>query len=131
MSAHLKKITAKAKQLRKSHPNMKWTSLVKMAAKKVKPAAKKRAAPKKRKVVKKRSAAPKRITVRKTTIRRTTSATIGSASTSSLMARLRSTLLEDLGKLEVKKFTSKLKRDKNKIQKLITAKKTQLRRLAK
>ncbi len=44
---HLKKITAKAKQIRKAHPKMKWTDAVKKASASIKgaskPAAKKRA----------------------------------------------------------------------------------------
>lgn len=36
MSTHLQKITARAKQLKKQHPNTKWTNLVKKAAKELK-----------------------------------------------------------------------------------------------
>lgn len=50
MSEHLKKITAKAKQLKKQHPNTAWTELIKKASKLVKSPTKK-AAPKKKAAV--------------------------------------------------------------------------------
>lgn len=63
---HLKKITAKAKQLRKAHPKMKWTDAVKKASASMKGASKpaaKKSAPKKR-VVKK---AAKKVAVKRHT----------------------------------------------------------------
>ena len=126
MSTHLQKITAKAKQLRKTHPKMKWQSLVSLASKKVKPAAKKSigAAPKKK-------TASKKAVVRKTVVKRTTvnktTASIGSVS--SHLSIVKKMLLKELGELEVRKFQARLKRDKNKIQKLITEKRAKIRRL--
>lgn len=145
MSTHLQKITAKAKQLRKQHPNMKWTSLIKMAAKKVKPAAKKRSAPKKRKarvgaykVIEKResrSAKPSAVY----RVNRTKKGTVKSVNrvagvpntVAGMMGAARRILVEEVGRLEARKFIATTKRDKGKIQKIISQKKSQLRRLAK
>lgn len=49
----LQKIVAKAKTLKKSHPNTKWTDLIKKASKLVTPASKSVAGTKKKKTVKK------------------------------------------------------------------------------
>lgn len=77
-SEHLKKITNKAKQLRRANPKMKWTDAVKKASKLVKPAAKK-AAPKKRAVAKKvsgvKKSAPKKTAVKKPSYKKPTWAT--------------------------------------------------------
>ena len=67
-SEHLKKITNKAKQLRRANPKLKWTDAVKKASKLVRPAAKKAATKKRvvRKVSGVKKSAPKRVPTKKT-----------------------------------------------------------------
>jgi hypothetical protein len=52
-STHLQKITTRAKHLKKSHPNTKWTNLVKQAAKELKSGVKKAVSGTKKKTTKK------------------------------------------------------------------------------
>jgi hypothetical protein len=63
MSATLKKITARAKQIRKSHPSMKWTSAIKQASAELKRsgAIGVTAKPKRRSAGKKRRSSKKRV----------------------------------------------------------------------
>ena len=68
----LQKIVAKAKTLRKSHPNTKWTDLIKKASKLVTPASKSVGAVKKKKSVKK-YAPVKPLAKKKKSVKRSTS----------------------------------------------------------
>lgn len=140
----LKKITTEAKSIRRKHPNMTWKAAIKKAGAayraKAKPAkrkvgaAKKKTAPKKRavgayKVIQKgesRKSPAKKVyrQVRSKSGKFKSMQTVGG-----MINSAKKMLVVDLGKLEAKKFMAKLKRDKTKLQKLITSKKAQLRRL--
>jgi hypothetical protein len=156
MSAVLKKITARAKQIRRKHPSMKWTNAIKQASKELKgaaPAAKKSARKKKatRKVDhhqtgsrkslrrdKQRSAgAPgKRVTQWGSTYyerrknRSDIPGTLAGIGAATLKSELKSRLEDQLGKAYVAKDKAKLKRDKKKKQKQITAIRADLRKLS-
>jgi hypothetical protein len=147
MSA-LTAIVKKAKGLYKTGKYKKWTDAIKAASKGVKKAAPKKKATKK--------AAPKRKAAKKITgfkkgktnfielgekkkrgkniriVRRTVSGKKGTfrdfITIGSVISSGKSILLEKLGKLEAKKFSTKLKRDKNKVAKEIRTVKTQLKK---
>lgn len=123
MSNTLKKITARAKQLRKASPKMEWKTAVKKAGAEYRAGAKKKvtkkAAPKKRAV--------KKVGARPATVKRAAGSVAVSAGAT--FAALRKKLLQDIGTLEAQKFGAKLKRDKNVIAKKITEKKKQYRKL--
>jgi len=119
----LKKITAEAKRIRKAHPNMKWHSALKDAAKHIKSGAKT--------VVKKsavKKSAVKKLVVKKSAVKKSArkiAAVTPDLSIGSVMSTGKKLMLHKLGVLEAKKYATKLKRDKNKISKeIIEVKKT-------
>lgn len=119
----LKKITAEAKRIRKAHPNMKWHSALKDAAKHIKSGAKT--------VVKK--SAVKKVAVKKVAVKKAAKKSISGYSTpdlsiGSVLSTGKKLMLHKLGVLEAKKYATKLKRDKNKISKEITEVKKTLRK---
>lgn len=158
MSNIIKKISARAKQIRKAHPSMKWQSCIKQASKELKggkTTAKKKSAKKKsakkvsyrqtgsttRKADRKRSAkVPGKRVVKhagtKSTVyyerRRNRSDKPGSlsgVSVSSLKKAVADRLKEQLGKTFVAKSFAKTKRASKKLQKKITSIKTEIRKL--
>ena len=58
------------------------------------------------------------------------SARVAGMSVSSLKSRAKHILLEEIGELEAKKFSARLKRDKSKIAKRISEKKAEYRKMA-
>jgi hypothetical protein len=120
----LKKITAEAKRIRKAHPNMKWHSALKDAAKNIKSGAK--TVVKKSAAVKK--SAVKKLVVKKSAVKKSArkiAAVTPDLSIGSVMSTGKKLMLHKLGVLEAKKYATKLKRDKNKISKeIIEVKKT-------
>lgn len=120
MSEHLKKITARAKSIRKKHPQMKWVNAVKQASKEVKhkPAKKavRKSAPKKSARKSVSGSAPKKVM---------------NVSIHGTMNAVCSSLLSDIGKLEARKFAAKTKTDKRKIAKTIAEKKKMYRKFKK
>lgn len=126
MSATLKKITAEAKRIRKRSPRTSWTSAVKQAGAKYrsgkiggKPARKKAA-----KKVAKKAAPKKRVGMVKIS-----QDAFGKATVSGIMASAKKVLLQDIGKMEAKKFAATTKREKSQIAKKIAEKKRQYRKL--
>ena len=122
----LKKITAEAKRIRKAHPNMKWHSALKDAAKHIKSGAKT--------IVKKsavKKSAVKKLVVKKSAVKKSArkiAAITPDLSIGSVISTGKKLMLHKLGVLEAKKYATKLKRDKNKISKEITEVKKTLRK---
>jgi hypothetical protein len=117
----LKKITAEAKRIRKAHPNMKWHSALKDAAKHIKSGAKT--------VVKK--SAVKKSAVKKSAVKKSAhkiALVTPDLSIGSVISTGKKLMLHKLGVLEAKKYATKLKRDKSKISKEITEVKKTLRK---
>lgn len=147
MSNHLKKITVRAKQLQKKHPRTPWTELISKASRQLKSEGKIGAAKKKSNRQtgsshklrdSARSARPPGKRTSKSGAayyerRKNRSDKPGSltgVSASTLLAEARRRINTDIDKLVVRKFRAPGKRDKKKIQKTITQKKSQLRKLS-
>lgn len=145
---YLQKQAARVRAIRKANPRIEYIAAVKKAAKELKSEKKKPAkrAPAKRKAVgaykviergETRKTRPTKVvrTVRTASgtfkgTRAVSGAVSGMGTVSGMMSGLRKMLIQDLGALEAKKFATPLKRDKAKLQKLITAKKAQIRKLS-
>jgi hypothetical protein len=145
MSATLNKITTRAKQIRKKHPSMKWTSAIKQASSELRKSGtigrtgiKKKVVRKKRKIhqtgtsvkhldilrkakapgKRKSSAGNRYYEYRKN--RSDMPGSLSGVSESQLKGAMIGKLETSLGSLYVKRDRSKLKRDKKKYQKQIT-----------
>jgi hypothetical protein len=133
--SHLKAITTKAKQIRKAHPNMKWTSAIKEASRLLrgkKIGAKRKSAPKKRR----RVGAVKKTSARKSAVRRVKEyhaaegramKSLGSISTTK--RHLKNQIEEKLAWGMLQQHTAKTKRMKRKIGKKLVNYKRELRSL--
>lgn len=137
MSAHLKRITSRAKQIRKLHPAMKWTSAIKQASiqlRKGKVSGIRRPAKKKFKkyaaVIVERPLKPRR-RVGSPGVGIQTVGSIKGATRSQLENEIILRLEEKLGNYYVARDKAKLKRDKAKWQKLISETKSDLRKYKK
>jgi hypothetical protein len=127
--SHLKRITAKAKKIRKLHPQMKWTSAIREASRKLKHSPK---SPKRRRVsgVKKRRVSRSKVVSRIKKIHSAEGKAIRSlGSVSSHIGHAKKIIEHEIGKLETQKFKATKKSTKRKISKRIAAKKTQFRKL--
>lgn len=151
MSNALKKITTRAKQLQKKHPNTKWVNLVKKAGAdyragklgKVGVAAKPKkktwqtGSSVKRKDKQRKALAPGKrtsATGHKYTERRKNRSdvpgTLTGVSAATLTSELKSRIKEKLGKQLVRKELATTKRDRTKLGKEVRATKLQLKRLS-
>lgn len=153
MSNALKKITTRAKQLRKKHPNSKWTSLIKKAGAeyrngKLGSATRKKVAKKKRSPNrqtgtsstvydkrrsarapgKRRSASGRSYTERRKN-RSDAPGKLTGVSASTLKSELKNRYKESLGKQLVRRELAPNKRARKKVQKQVLATKLQLRKL--
>ena len=156
MSNIIQKISARAKQIRKAHPSKKWTDCIKQASREIKAGKPGSTAKKsgkrstKRKPAKyrqtggttvkadrkrkakapgKRISKTGRVYYERRKNRSDRPGALSGVSAASLKTELRRKLEERLGMQEVKKFKARLKRDKTKIQKDISAIKAELRKL--
>jgi|SRR5882672_1542842 len=135
----LKKITIRAKQLRKKRPGISWKSAVKSAGleyrqgKIGKTRKTRRIAPKKKKTTKrKRMGSDGQVTRSKTHTdynRNKVNIAVGGTA-SGHMGAAKKILLEDIGRKEAQKFAAKKKSVKNKIQKTVSELKRRYNRLA-
>lgn len=118
----LKKITSEAKRIRKKSPRTSWQSAVKQAGAKYRASAKKK---------------PAKKAAKKTAKRRVNGYDSAFSSNQMIagvkaptMAMMRKKVLDEIGKLEAKKFATKGVRDKRAISKKIAEKKRLYKKLA-
>jgi uncharacterized protein YeeX (DUF496 family) len=126
MSNHLKQITARAKQLRRAHPSMKWIVAIKTASAEYRGG--KRSAPKKKATVRKK-AAPKKRRAHKAIAGPTVRRKVSGESISGLKSKLKDHYKNQLGKELVKRDLSTKKREKSKLTKKITEIRNHLKKL--
>ena len=119
------KISRRAKQIRKSHPGMKWQSALKKAGAEFRG---KKSAPKKSTSKKRRKVGSN---VTRSKAHTDYNAPEVNISIGSVEARYRKELEKKLGVLEVRKFNARLKSDKRKIAKDIAAVKSKIRNIKK
>lgn len=132
MANHLTRITTRAKQIYKAHPSKKWIMCVKQAAAELKKGKKVGTRPK----AKRRISAVKRPKRRIARVGVTSSPGVGIQTVSGIHgateSQLRSAMLlkleQVLGRYYVSRDRAKLKRDKKKWGKLITATKAKIRK---
>lgn len=136
----LKRITTRAKSLQRSHPNTKWTDLIKRASKEIK-GKKRRPAKKRRKISavkyiekgEKKNVRPAKVyrTVRSKKGTFKGYKRVGSArrTLNDNLRDARNLILDDIARLSTRKFLATRKTDKRKIQKSINAKRSQYKKL--
>lgn len=125
MSA-LTKITTRAKQLRRIHKTMTWKAAVKKASEEYNRGGLGRKSAKRRAPVKRKVKRARRVGVAKpAAVRGSSNMTIGSAK-----QFIKQQLKDKIDANVLRKFHARLKRDKKKFQKVITATKAELRKLA-
>ena len=135
-SATLKKITTRAKQLRKKRPGISWKTAVKSAGLeyrqgKMGKTRKARPAKKKKAVKRKRMGSGGQVTRSRThTDYNRNKVNIAVGSVSHHMGAAKKMLLEDIGKKEAQKFAATKKSVRNKIQRGITELKRRYRKVA-
>lgn len=137
--AVLKKITSRAKALRRKHPTAKWTNLIKQASREIKGKA-----PAKAKRSKRRVSSVKYIdkgeakNVRPSKVYRIQRSKKGTfkgykrvagATVAQHVSAAKELLLNDMARLSARKMVATKKRIKNKLQKQISEKRTQYNRL--
>lgn len=122
MSTVLKKIQAEAKRIRKKSPRTSYQSALKQAGAKYRKTAKKKPV---KKAAKK--AAKKRVTGYNSAFG---SGAMLAGVKSPSMAQMRKKVLDEIGRLESRKFAAKLVREKRAIAKKITEKKKLYKKLA-
>jgi hypothetical protein len=125
----LKKITSRAKQLRKKRPGISWKSAVKSAGLEYRQGkigkAKRKASPKKKTPAKrKRVGAAKK----KTTTQKKVEISVGTVA--GHMGAAKKMLLDDIGRKDAQIFAATKKSVKNKLRKQLTKLKAQYRRVA-
>jgi len=148
MANHLKKITTRAKQLRKSHPNTSWINCVKKASAEYRSGSIGAAKPKKKKAYQtgtttkaidkrikakapgKRKSATGRKYFERRANRSDMPGTLTGVSSATLTSALKNRLKDQLGKQLVKRETATTKRDRKAAQKLVSDTKSKLRKLS-
>lgn len=148
MSNHLQKITTRAKQLKKLHPNTSWINLVKKASAEYRSGSLGAKNPKKkkayqtgssnkvadRKIKAKSPGKRKSATGRKYFERRANRSdmpgTLTGVSSATLTSTLKTRLKDELGKQLVKRETATTKRDRRAAQKLVAETKYKLKKLS-
>jgi len=144
----LKKITTRARQIRKAHPSMQWKNAIKKAGAEYRSGSKKTGGVKKKKVYQTGSSVKRNDSLRKAKkpgVRRSATGRkyterrknrsdlpgkLTGVSAATLKSELKGRLKESLGKQLVRRELATTKRDKKKIQKTVLATKLQLRRLS-
>ncbi len=122
----LKKITTEAKRIRKKSPRTSWQSAVKQAGAKYRASAKKKPA---KKAAKKSATKTAKLRVNGYDSVFSSNQMIAGVKAPT-MAMMRKKVLDDIGKLEAKKFATKGVRDKRAISKKIAEKKRLYKKLA-
>lgn len=121
------RVAARAKQIRKAQPNIKWQTAIKRASLELRGKVKNK--PVKKTVMRRR----KKTTVSGMPVigrvRRTASAPRKKTTVNSTLAKAKNMLLDEIGNLAAKQFKARLKRDKKKIGKKIAAAKSKYRKL--
>lgn len=141
MSATLKKITARAKQIRKKHPSMKWVNAIKTASAELRKSGSIGATQKPYQVKRKRIGKAKRrkvikVTTFKKVVGRVARKKVAAgkkrkvaagSSNASLKGRLLENLKQQLGKLYVKYYMTQSIKETNKLSKQIAVVKRQIK----
>jgi hypothetical protein len=136
----LKRITTRARSLQRSHPNTKWTDLIKKASREIKGKKKAPTRTKRRKVAsvkyidkgEKKNVRPSKVYRIKRNKRGTFkgySRVAGGRTLGDNLRDARNILLSEIEKLSTRKFLAKRKTDKKRIQKDINAKRSQYKKL--
>jgi hypothetical protein len=128
MSAILKKITTRAKSIRRAHPAMKWTAAIKQASREIKGMGSAKKTARKKTVTKKR--APKRSKTTTSFTRKVTRSVGGIGKGLSYhKAAIRKELKDKIATGMLKAYMTKRKPAKRKINKRVLKLKSELRKL--